>query len=133
MMKRRRNQRVWSRGREALVAASCVAGLAWLTSCAADLMDEGQEDEQGIAGDADEAGESEDMPAGEQGGAAVEATDDVAVGAGVIEAEAESSADRGEPVAEAACVSYGRPCASSEACCDDMVCAFDGYARYCRH
>lgn len=140
MMKRRQSRRLWSRGREALIAASCVASLAWLAGagCAADLMDDGAEDEQGIAGDSagGESGQSEDMPPADEGIDRAEVLPVAAevAGAGAAAGESEGvSEGEGAPTTDAACVGYGHACTSTAACCGDMVCAFDGYTRYCRH
>ena len=114
MMKRRRRSASWSRGLQALLVVSCLA----LAGCAAEAMMEEGEDEGTLA---DQSG---DMAPDEEGTAEEP-----------MEEPAEDEAITSVPGEEtqAACLGYGQNCGSSGWCCAGLVCAFDGYVRYCRH
>jgi hypothetical protein len=119
MMKRRPSSASWSRGVQAILAAACLA----LAGCAMEAMDESE------AGAMEEG--TFDEPFDEPADQSMDETS--------MEADPAESAPEDEEIAPedqesgAACVGYGGHCASTSACCGDMVCAFDGYARYCRN
>jgi hypothetical protein len=118
MMKRRPSSASWSRGVQAILAAACVA----LAGCAMEAMDESEaaEMEEGTFDEPFDEPSDESM-------------DESSMEAGASTAEEIAAEEEIAPESAAACVGYGRPCASTAACCGDMVCDFDGYARYCRH
>lgn len=127
MMKRRLMKTSWSRGLQALLAASCLV----LAGCAAEeAMAEGDEsladDSGGMA--PDEEGTT-DEPLEEPGD---EVATDQAPESGPQEQPEEEIGESDDP-AGAACAGYGQRCGGSTSCCSGLVCGFDGYIRYCRH
>jgi hypothetical protein len=128
MMKRRLMKTSWSRGLQALLAASCLV----LAGCAAEeAMAEGDEsfadDSGGMA--PDEEGTT-DEPLEEPGDEV--ATDEAPEESGPQEQPEEEIGESDDP-AGAACAGYGQRCGGSTSCCSGLVCGFDGYIRYCRH
>ena len=120
MMKRRPSSASWSRGVQAILAAACVA----LAGCAMEAMDES------------EAGEMEEGSFDEPFEEPVDESMDESSMEEAVDLDQEGAPEEEfapEDESAAACVGYGRPCASTAACCGDMVCAFDGYVRYCRN
>ncbi len=123
MMKRRLKRASWSRGLQALLAASCPV----FASCAAEAaMEEGDES---LADESGEMAPDEESTTDEPVEESLESEDIATEG---DEAPQEEIGKSGDP-AEAACVGYGQRCSGSASCRGDMVCAFDGYVRYCRH
>lgn len=112
MMKRQHGPR----GLLTLFAVSCLL----FAGCAAELMDERDVEQS------DSIADESDDPMGEGGEGEGE-------GEAIEDEDVDGETAAGSPEAGAACLSYGQRCTSTSACCSGLVCANDGYIRYCRH